>query len=264
MASNPTVGAGFWRRSHYLNRMTMRDLVVAYFQHHAIIVYLALAALSIVAAVRWTTEPAASAAAVAAALIIYPFAWYGIHKYILHGRWLFKSPLTAAMWKRIHYDHHQDPNHLEVLFGSPLNTIPTMFISTATAGYLIGGAGGCAAAFATSLLLTCLYEFVHCVQHLGFKPKAKWLADMKRRHMEHHFHDENGNYGIVSFFPDRWFGTLYDRADRKERSPHVFNLGYDAEMARLYPWVARRSGGVATGHPRQRRETQAAIEAAQR
>jgi hypothetical protein len=55
------------------------------------------------------------------------------------------------------------------------------------------------------------------------------------------------------------FGTYYDRAERPAKSPTVFNLGYTPEVApfdRLrmsgYPHVARLSGGVATGHPRQR------------
>jgi hypothetical protein len=37
------------------------------------------------------------------------------------------------------------------------------------------------------------------------------------------------------------------------KSPTVFNLGYTPEVAEHYPWVARLSGGVATGHPRQRK-----------
>jgi hypothetical protein len=32
----------------------------------------------------------------------------------------------------------------------------------------------------------------------------------------------------------------------------VFNLGYTPQVAERYPWVARLSGGVATGHPSQR------------
>ena len=78
---------------------------------------------------------------------------------------------------------------------------------------------------------------------------------MKRRHMEHHFHDEDGNFGITSFWPDKLFGTDYERADRPAKSPTVFNLGYTEEMAQRYPWVSRMSGGVAKGHPRQRGET---------
>lgn len=252
MRANSQTAGGFWQRSHYLNRMTLKELVAAYVQHPTIVAYLALAALSIAVAVGNPIGPGRLAVAVLVASLIYPLAWYAIHRFILHGQWMFKSPLTAKMWKRVHYDHHQDPNHLEVLFGSLLTTLPAVAVSTALAGWLIGGLGGAAVAFATGLLTTCLYEFVHCIQHLGFKPKSPWLAELKRRHMEHHFHDENGNYGIVSFLPDRLFGTAYERAERRARSPHVFNLGYTPEMAEQYPWVADLSGGIVSSHPRQR------------
>jgi len=112
--------------------------------------------------------------------------------------------------------------------------------------------GAAAAALAAGLITTCFYEFVHCIQHLAYKPKSPRLAEMKRRHMAHHFHDENGNYGITTFFWDKVFGTYYDRPERPVKSPTVFNLGYDEEVAKVYPWVAELSGGVATGHPRQR------------
>jgi sterol desaturase/sphingolipid hydroxylase (fatty acid hydroxylase superfamily) len=75
---------------------------------------------------------------------------------------------------------------------------------------------------------------------------------MKRRHMAHHFHDESGNYGITTFFWDKLFRTHYDRPERPEKSPTVFNLGYTPEMAEKWPRVAELSGGVATGHPRKR------------
>src|SRR3546814_2243137 len=55
--------------------------------------------------------------------------------------------------------------------------------------------------------------------HLSYKPKSKFLAAMKARHMAHHFHDEKGNYGITNFFWDRLFGTFYERHERKEKSP---------------------------------------------
>ena len=34
--------AGIWNRSHYLDKMTLKELVVAYFQYYSIIAYLAL------------------------------------------------------------------------------------------------------------------------------------------------------------------------------------------------------------------------------
>jgi sterol desaturase/sphingolipid hydroxylase (fatty acid hydroxylase superfamily) len=167
---------------------------------------------------------------------------------------MFKMPLLAATWKRIHYDHHQDPNHLEVLFGALHTTLPPIVLMTVPLGYALGGFGTACAALAAGLLTTCFYEFCHCIQHLSYKPRFKFLVDMKARHMAHHFHDETGNFGITNFFWDKLFGTFYERIERSRKSETVFNLGYTPEVAELYPAVARLSGGVATGHPRQRHD----------
>ena len=260
---------GFWNRSHHLDRMTLRELVTAYFTYPAIIAYLALAAVAIglyawrpapllntLAAIGvWAYRPAgaiATIASVAVAILLYPLVWYALHRWVLHSQWMYKVPMLAATWKRIHYDHHQDPNRLEILFGALHTTLPTIALATAPIGYAFGGIGGAAAGFAAGLLMTCFYEFCHCIQHLAYKPNSKWLAEMKKKHMAHHFHDETGNFGITTFFWDKLFGTHYDRAERPEKSPTVFNLGYTPEVAERYPHVARLSGGVATGHPRQR------------
>jgi len=243
---------GFWNRAHYLDRMTLRQLVVAYFQHYTIMSYLALAAVGIALFVWHPAAPLPTLGAVAAAILVYPTVWYCLHRWVLHSQWMYKLPAFASTWKRIHYDHHQDPNHLEVLFGALHTTLPTIAIATIPVGWLIGGFGGAAAAFATGLLTTCYYEFIHCIQHLSFKPKSKVIARMKKLHMEHHFFDENGNFGITNYGPDRLFGTYQERRKSKIRSATVFNLGYTEDVAKRYPWVADLSGGVASGHPRTR------------
>jgi sterol desaturase/sphingolipid hydroxylase (fatty acid hydroxylase superfamily) len=246
--------SGFWNKSHHLDRMTFRELVVAYFQYPAIIAYLVVSAAAIGVYVWHPASLVQTVASVLVAAMLYPLVWYVLHRWVLHSRWMFKVPVLAATWKRIHYDHHQDPNHLEVLFGALHTTLPTIALASVPFGYAIGGLGGAMAAFATGLLTTCFYEFCHCIQHLAYKPKNKLLVEWKRAHMAHHFHDEDGNFGITSFFWDKLFGTYYDRArgDRPEKSPTVFNLGYTPEVAKRYPKVAELSGGVATGHPRQR------------
>jgi sterol desaturase/sphingolipid hydroxylase (fatty acid hydroxylase superfamily) len=247
-----TIRPSFWRRAHHLDKMSLRELVVAYFQYPAIIAYLLLSAVAIGLYV-WSPAPLLNTiAAIVVAAVLYPLVWYVLHRWVLHSRWMWRYRVFASTWKRIHYDHHQDPNHLEVLFGALHTTLPTIALATAPIGYAIGGFGGACAALATGLLTTCFYEFCHCIQHLAYKPKSKWLAEMKKRHMAHHFHDENGNYGITSFVWDRLFGTFYDRPQRPKKSPTVFNLGYTPEVAERYPHVAKLSGGVATGHPRQR------------
>jgi sterol desaturase/sphingolipid hydroxylase (fatty acid hydroxylase superfamily) len=244
---------GIWNRSHYLDRMNLRQLVVAYFQYYAIQAYLVLA---VIAGVYAAYNPPSTGAGIVSALfavVAYPLVWYTLHRWVLHGRWMWKYKMMAPTWKRIHYDHHQDPNHLEILFGALYTTLPPIAAFTIPIGYLIGGPGAAAIAFSAGLLTTCFYEFCHCIQHLSYKPKAEWLAKMKARHMAHHFHDETGNFGITNFAFDKAFGTFYERTDRPLKSPSVFNLGYSEEVAMTYPYIKDLSGGIiATGHPRQR------------
>ena len=110
---------GFWNRSHHLDRMSLKELWVAYLTYPAIIAYVALA---LVAIGVWAWQPASllqTLAAMAVSAMVYPLVWYVLHRWVLHSRWMFKFAPLASTWKRIHYDHHQDPNHLEVLFGAP-------------------------------------------------------------------------------------------------------------------------------------------------
>jgi sterol desaturase/sphingolipid hydroxylase (fatty acid hydroxylase superfamily) len=243
---------GIWGRAHYLDRMTLGELVLAYFQHYAIRAYLLLAVLLIGTTLWLGGDARGPLLGAGAAMLSYPLAWYLIHRYLLHSRWAWKYPALAATWKRVHYDHHQDPNHLEVLFGALKTTLPTLVLLMAPPGWALGGLAGAFSGVAAALLMTCVYEFIHCIQHLPYKPRNRWLAAMKRHHMAHHFHDETGNFGIMAFWPDRMFGTFYEREQRPDKSPTVFNLGYTEAVAARYPWVAQLSGGVVRGHPRRR------------
>ncbi|MBK5919835.1 fatty acid hydroxylase [Rhodothalassium salexigens] len=244
----------FWtKQTHHLDKMTMGQLVRAYFRYYAIQAYLAIAAVCILIASFTVTAVVPNLLAIGSTLILFPLVWYILHRWVLHGTWLAKSPLTAATWKRVHYDHHMDPHNLQVLFGALHTTLPPIALITMPIGYGLDGIGGLCVAFATGCLMAAANEFVHCIQHLSIKPGNDALKTMKLRHMAHHFHDEDGNYGITDFTWDRIFGTLYDRKDRPEKSPYVFNLGYDAAMAARYPWVAELSGGVDERHPKHRR-----------
>jgi sterol desaturase/sphingolipid hydroxylase (fatty acid hydroxylase superfamily) len=245
---------GFWAGSKYnLSRMTMRDLVRAYFTHYAVAAYFALAAVSLVLAVTWMPGWTALhvgrvATAGIAAMIVYPLVWYALHRWVLHSQVGYRSRLLARVWKRTHFDHHQDPHNLGVLFGALYTTLPTIVIVTLPLGWLIGGSAGAAACIAGALLTTCFYEFCHSAQHLNYRPKAKWMQEIKRLHLLHHFHNENGNYGITNFVVDRLLGTSYGTARAQPKSATVFNLGYDETKATAYPWVAALSvDGIRVG-----------------
>ncbi|MFW2831494.1 sterol desaturase family protein [Sphingomonas sp. ID0503] len=240
---------GFWSRTHHLDRMNLRELWIAYFQYPAILAYIGCAALAFGGWLYRPSSPLQTMAAILAAVLIYPLVWYVLHRWVLHSKWMWRSSLLAGTWKRIHYDHHQDPNNLEVLFGGLHTTLPTILAATAPVGWLIGGWGGACMAIAAGLVTTCVYEFFHCIQHLGYKPKNKWVAHIKQRHLAHHFHNEDGNYGITNYLWDRVFGTYYERIGERKKSPTVHNLGYTAEVAKRYPHVARLTGRVGPDRP---------------
>lgn len=233
---------------HDLGRMGLRELVPAFFTYPAVIVYLTLGFGGLAAAV-WLgafATPIRTTIAFASAIVMYPVIWYVLHRFLLHSRFLYRFAATARLWKRIHFDHHQDPNRLDVLFGSLTNVIPTLLVATLPVGYWIGGWSGALTAAASGMLFTCVYEFCHCIQHLNFQPKHPWLIRIKKLHMAHHFHNETGNFGIISFWPDRLFGTQYEEMSEKPRSRTVYNLGYDEAEAARFPWVA----ALAQGRPR--------------
>jgi sterol desaturase/sphingolipid hydroxylase (fatty acid hydroxylase superfamily) len=228
-------------RKYFLDKMTLRDLVVAFFTHHSILAYLAIAiagtGFAVVNAAGWR-EPVLAALAV---VLLYPFVEYALHRWVLHNRLLYKSPFTAKVWKRIHYDHHQNPHDLSVLFGALYTTLPPIFLLTLPIGWAIGGAPGAAAAPATGALIFAGYEFCHCVQHLPFTPKNRWLREIKKHHLAHHFHSEQGNFGITLDVVDRLLGTGYDSPRAMPRSATTHNLGYDDDERRRYPWVGELS-----------------------
>ncbi len=129
-----------------------------------------------------------------------------------------------------------------VLFGAPYTTLPTILIATIPFGWSLGGPAGAALAVTLGLLLTCFYEFCHCIEHLRYAPETRLIKRMKKLHLAHHFHNENGNYGITDFSWDRLLGTFYTDPKAVPRSDTVFNLGYDQDQSVQFPWVAKLSG----------------------
>lgn len=235
--------------------MSLDDLWRAYLTYPAINLYALLALISGMASLVSAPHLRALALPVLVLFPVYPLVWYFLHRYVLHGRFLYKMKWTAGLWKRVHFDHHQDPHKLEVLFGAPANTIPTMALATGPIGYALAGWPGAGAASSTSLITACVYEFIHCIQHLNYKPKSKLLQGLKRAHLTHHFHNENGNYGVMSFTPDRMFGTYHEDLRNWPKSPSVFHLGYDSKEAQRYPWVMQLTGAPPRDKPESARDS---------
>lgn len=133
---------GFWKdRHHHLNKMTLKQLVAAYFQYYAIQGYIATTLLCTWAAVTYGTDWRLLLAAVAISFAAYSFVWYVLHRWVLHSQWMFKYGFSAWVWKRIHFDHSMDPYHLEVLFGALYTTLPAIVLTMGSIGWALDGLG---------------------------------------------------------------------------------------------------------------------------
>ncbi len=137
----------FWKKTHNLGRLTLPGLVRAYFSYLTIWTYIILAMVSCAIVVWNATTVLPLLMAAMLTVLIYPFAEYLLHRFVLHGRFLYRSRWTAATWKRIHFDHHQDPNDLRILFGALYTTLPTIALVTCTVGWLVDGPVAAVAAF---------------------------------------------------------------------------------------------------------------------
>jgi sterol desaturase/sphingolipid hydroxylase (fatty acid hydroxylase superfamily) len=243
------VGYGAWRDNARLtDGMTLADLFHAYFSYPSIQLNVALAAVALLLTVLFFDGIALLALIAVLAVAVFTVVEYVFHRYILHGRFLYRHPATAALWKRVHYDHHQDTSDLSVMFGAPTTTLPPILVIATPPGYLISGPAGAAFAVFCGIALTSIYEFFHLYQHVPWEPKNAYLKRLKKRHLAHHFHNESGNFGITSHVLDVWLGTNYDSPRDRPRSPNVRHLGYAGEEAERFPWVRQLSAGnPATG-----------------
>lgn len=159
--------------------------------------------------------------------IVVGMASYSASEYLIH-RFFFhlkppRNPLFLKMLKRLHYDHHMDPNNLKLLFLPIWYSLP-----------LIGIAGGIAYGLTASFSLTLAfvsgvitfllyYEWTHFVAHRPIKPRTPWGKWMKKVHLWHHFKNEHFWFGVTQPLYDVLLGT-FKKENEVEKSETVRNL----------------------------------------
>jgi sterol desaturase/sphingolipid hydroxylase (fatty acid hydroxylase superfamily) len=174
----------------------------------------------------------------AAMVVLYPIAEYLLHRFLLHGNFLAKSPLTSPLWYRIHYRHHSKPSDQSVILAAPYTIVGAVIFFSLLLGLGFGSFTALTGALAVGSLLIISYEYAHSVCHAAFPTENPYLKSIRMNHVLHHFHSESGNYGITNNLSDILFGTRYGDKPLPKRSPTVRNLGYDEEMRRAFPWIA--------------------------
>lgn len=145
-------------------------------------------------------------------MVGYILSEYLTHRFLFH----MKPPKNAfflKLLKRIHYDHHSDPNNLHLLFLPLWYSLPNIIVVGGIV-YFITASLVITNAFITGVILFLLYyEWVHYRAHRPFQPLSPWGRWMKKIHLWHHFKNENFWYGVTNPSMDIIMGTFKDQKE---------------------------------------------------
>ncbi|CAM2859822.1 sterol desaturase family protein [Paenibacillus sediminis] len=160
--------------------------------------------------------------AIAAGMVTYITGEYFTHRFLFHLK-TPKNPFFLKLLKRLHYDHHSNPNELHLLFLPLWYSVPNFAIVGAIV-YVITTKWIITNAFLTGMMLFFLfYEWKHYIAHRPIQPVTKWGKWMKKVHLWHHFNNENYWFGVTNPSFDYLMGTFKDR-EKVEKSPTARNL----------------------------------------
>ena len=156
---------------------------------------------------------------------------YLSHRFFLHPCRIFGKVVNRRAVEALHVNHHLRPvtrlyrtdevaRGLAVFAGGIL---PAAAIFAFFGHVLLAGRGG--TAVAVLLLFSAFHEYVHRMAHLRYKSNHKWLNQLCRHHILHHYRDENHNFGMVTTIMDRLFGTFARNTSEMSTSATRFSLG---------------------------------------
>lgn len=147
---------------------------------------------------------------------------YITHRFVFHIK-APKNLFALKLLKRLHYDHHKDPNDLHLMFLPIWYSVPQI-TALSFIYYMLVNSLVYSIAMATGLMsMLLVYEWKHFVAHQPITPKTKFGKMLKQTHLLHHYKNENYWYGVSNPFVDMLFGTQKDEKE-VEKSSTVRNI----------------------------------------
>lgn len=139
------------------------------------------------------------------ALLFY-LSEYGMHRFAFHAPPL-PWPMLRKLQHRLHYDHHVEPNRLDLLFLPLWFLVPNLAVATALVALIFGVQPSLSALFGMMLAIL-HYEWVHYVAHIPYQPRTRFGRWLKQYHLRHHFVSEKHWFGVSNPTLDSVFGTF--------------------------------------------------------
>lgn len=148
--------------------------------------------------------------------ILAPPLWtifeYFSHKYVLHAK--PRSGFWSKLLYSVHTGHHDYPNDNRFVLVGLEVSVPALFIFYFLT-YLI--LGEMAHAFMAGWVSTYLfYDWLHFAAH-NSNYNNRLFQLYKRHHLDHHFIDNEKNFGFISMLWDDLFRTRISKAEKKIR-----------------------------------------------
>ena len=149
--------------------------------------------------------PLKPAFVVLGALLFY-LTEYSMHRFAFHAPPL-PWPFLRKLQHRLHYDHHVEPNRLDLLFLPLWFLAPNLAITTGLLALIFGLEPSASALFGIMLAIL-HYEWVHYVAHIPYQPRTRFGRWIKQYHLRHHFISEKHWFGVSNPTLDTVFGTF--------------------------------------------------------
>jgi 4-hydroxysphinganine ceramide fatty acyl 2-hydroxylase len=154
------------------------------------------------------------------ALLFY-LSEYGMHRFAFHAPPL-AWPRLRRLQHRLHYDHHVEPNRLDLLFLPIWFLVPNLAFAASLFALMFGTEAALSALLGMMLAIL-HYEWVHYVAHIPYQPRTRLGLWIKQYHLRHHFISEKHWFGVSNPALDGVFGTLRGPA-ASEKSATTRNL----------------------------------------
>lgn len=144
--------------------------------------------------------------------------FWTIYEYVVH-RYFFHMNPRSPFWKKllytIHIGHHDYPNDRRLMLIEPGVSIPGFLAFYGLFYLLLGDPLVHSLMFG---LVSCylIYDWLHYAAH-NYNFQNRLFQYYKRHHMQHHYLNEEKNYGFVTTVWDKIMGTKLNADDRTKK-----------------------------------------------
>ena len=184
-------------------------MLLVFLRHGSVAALLAAVVLEGVAFLTGLIEP--HFALILLGALLFYLSEYGMHRFAFHAPPL-AWPWLRKLQHRLHYDHHVEPNRLDLLFLPIWFLVPNLAVAAALVALVFGAEPSLSALFGMTLAIL-HYEWVHYVAHIPYQPKTRFGRWLKQYHLRHHFISEKHWFGVSNPTLDHVFRTFCEPGD---------------------------------------------------